>query len=197
MKKLLILLCLLLAVSTHAQTFKPFKVNLSLGFASTISKNPSAGAVFSLEPKYGVSDHLDLGLRLESAAIGTSIYINDVYSQKADAKALNSGVVSATYLVTLGSIRPFIGLGAGIYGIYGTTITIPSDQNQTPTRGEVGSEAKFGTMLRAGLKVGHFTAAVEYNGIPNSKASLSQTTIEQKNKYITLKIGVDFGGGRR
>lgn len=56
-----------LASAQTEQTFKPFKVDIALGYALPSGSGSKAGALFAVEPKYSLNDNLTLGLRLEAA----------------------------------------------------------------------------------------------------------------------------------
>ncbi|MBS1602761.1 MAG: hypothetical protein JST42_08845, partial [Bacteroidetes bacterium] len=61
---------LLLSMSAvHAQTgiFKPFKVDVSFGYAMPAGSGAKGGVLFAVEPKYAVLDQLAVGLRMEAA----------------------------------------------------------------------------------------------------------------------------------
>lgn len=194
MKRILLLFFGLMAFSATAQEYKPFKVNLSIGYAKALASGLSGGALISLEPKYGVSDNFDVGLRLESAFIARGVTVNG-NTTTGDVAAFGSYLLTGTYLVGTGSIRPFIGLGAGLFTIASGGIISVTD-NQTPQDVTFTAASKFGAMLRAGIKAGHFVAGVEYNAVPTTSNKLSNTAIDSKNAYLGIKIGFDIGGGR-
>jgi outer membrane protein X len=197
-KQALLLVAALTALTATAQEFKPFKINLSLGYAHPAGKGAKGGFVYSLEPKIGLSDHFDLGLRLEQAFLAQSVTTVG-NTTNADVKALTSGVVTATYLLGTGAIRPFVGVGGGVYALGETNVTFNGTTGGTSTtdRYVIDKKAAFGGLLRAGLKVGHFTATAEYNALGKTTGSQASTVVERQNSYLSVKIGVDLGGGRR
>lgn len=81
------------------------------------------------------------------------------------------------------TVRPFAGLGAGIYTVAGVSF---SDLGEDIA---VGAATKFGFAPRVGLEAGHFRAAVKYNfaGKDNNI----------KYNYLSFKVGFFFGGGRK
>lgn len=195
MKRFLLLLFVLGTFSATAQEYKPFKVNVSLGYAKALASGLSGGFLFSVEPKYGVSDNFDVGLRLESAFIARGVTYNG-NTTTGDVAAFSSYLLTGTYVVGTGGIRPFVGLGAGIFSIAsGGTVTVVD--GQTPQNLTFVNESKFGAMIRAGIKAGHFVAGVEYNAVPTTSNKLSNTTIDSKNAYLGIKVGFDIGGGRK
>ncbi|GAB2589356.1 hypothetical protein [Spirosoma areae] len=195
MKRIFLLFFAFAAFTATAQDYKPFKVNLSIGYAKALGEGLSGGALISLEPKYGVSDNLDVGLRLESAFIARGVVVNG-NTATGDVAAFGSYLLTGTYLFGESGVRPFLGLGAGLYSIAsGGTITVVD--GQSPQDVTFVGETKFGAMLRAGIKAGHFVAGVEYNAVPTTSNKLRNTTIDSKNAYLGIKIGFDIGGGRK
>ena len=65
MKRSLWILFFLTTISASAQEFKPFKFNISAGYTVPVGQGSSGGILLSAEPKYGISDRIDLGLRYE------------------------------------------------------------------------------------------------------------------------------------
>ena len=194
MRKLSALLLCLVGISASAQEFKPFKVNVSLGYAKPTGKGASAGFLFALEPKYSLNDNLELGVRLESAIVARAVAFNN-QTGDAEVKGLGSYLLTGNYFFSTENFRPYVGVGAGLYTVAGTTVTVINGTVNEDYAVE--AESKFGFMGRAGFKAGHFNLSVEYNAIPKSSARLQNVTIESKNAYIGLKLGVDIGGGRR
>lgn len=196
MKKACAFLLCLAAFSASAQEFKPFKVNLSVGYAKPLGAGASGGVLLALEPKYSLNDNLELGLRLESAIVARAIsFNNQTETGDAEVKGLGSYLLTGNYFISTENFRPYVGVGAGLYNVAGTTVTVV---NGTANEDYVvQAESKFGFMGRAGFKAGHFNLAVEFNAVPKSSSKLQSVTLESKNAYIGVKLGVDIGGGRR
>ena len=165
--------------------FKRFKGDVSFGYAAPLSSNANGGVLFSLEPKFGVMDQLSLGLRIEGAAMARfADYDNSIDNAKVEA----SYVATADYYFTNNySFRPFVGAGAGIFGIGNIDDNTTSDNFET--------EEKFGGIIRVGGEVKHFRFGIEYNIIPNTTHTYNGITATSKNSYIGFKLGVCFGGG--
>ena len=195
LKSVLLAAFTLLALAVCAQDFKPFKVNLSLGYARPAGQGASGGILLSVEPKYGLTDNLDLGLKGEVAVVANSISINDKNGD-ASVKGLGSYLVTGTYYLSKTNFRPYLGLGVGLYTIAGTTVTITDGQVDDKDYA-VEASSKLGAMVRAGFKAGHFNLGVEYNIVPTSKSDLLGQAIHSKNSYLGVKLGFDIGGGRK
>lgn len=195
MKNYLAGLFMLAALSASAQVYKPFKVNVSVGYAKPLNAGVSGGFLVAVEPKYGITDHFDLGLRLESAFVARGIVRNG-NTTTSDVGAFGSYLITGNYLFGTEGIRPFLGAGVGLYSVAsGGSVTVTD--GQTPQEVNFVSDTKFGGMIRAGIKTGHFVAAVEYNAAPTTDNTIGTTKISSENAYLGVKVGFDIGGGRR
>lgn len=194
MKRCVYALFMLLTVSATAQEYKPFKVNVSIGIAKPLGAGVSGGALLSLEPKYGITDNIDLGLRLESAFVARGIVVNG-NTTTSDVGAFSSYLLTGNYLFGTSNVRPFLGLGLGAFVVSaaGTVVVTNGTTNQDVN---FVSDTKFGGMIRGGVKAGHFVAAVEYNAAPTTSNRLGNATISSENAYLGIKVGFDIGGGR-
>lgn len=169
-------------VCTNAQTeqtFKPFKVDIALGYALPSGEGSKAGALFAIEPKYALNDKLTLGLRMEAALTAQVTMANE--NSNADVKASSSYLATADYYLNTSSFRPFIGAGAGIF-------TNANANANAQTTSEVQSGSRFGFAPRVGFETGHFRTAIEYN--------VAGKTGTVNHNYLGLKIGFFLGGGR-
>jgi hypothetical protein len=180
MQKLFIALIAILAVSTtKAQTeltFKPFKVDISAGYAlpTTGLTGTNGGFLLSVEPKYAVSDHLTFGIKAE-----TAISISRTAVTGDNIHGVGSYQATADYYFNTNKVRPFAGIGVGFYTHASTYV------NSTD---EIESKTNFGGTPRVGIEVAHFRAAIEYNFA--GKVGYSDKS------YVGIKLGVLIGGGR-
>lgn len=194
MRKLLLLLFTFIAFSASAQTYKPFKMNISLGYAKPIQSGISGGVSFSVEPKYGLTDAIDLGLRVEGALMARGIVVNGDNSI-GEVGYTGSYLVTGNYLFGKASARPFLGLGGGIYNVTSSgTITITDGQSWEDIT--LVGDTKWGAMLRGGIKAGHFLVSLEYNFVGSSIVNMAGSTLKSRNDYLGVKFGFDIGGGR-
>ncbi|RYY55229.1 MAG: hypothetical protein EOO09_11430 [Chitinophagaceae bacterium] len=200
MKRFCLLPALLIAsvMSVKAQNtdsdFKPFKVDLSLGYAIPGGSGAKSGVLFAIEPKYAVNEIVTLGLRMEAAVVARGYSGWDDSDGEVDVKASGSYVLTGDhYFSSNYSFRPFAGVGAGIYTIAAASVSDGGDA----VAGEASS--KFGGLFRAGFEAGHFRVGAEYNLVPSSKLQdiNGGGTITSKNGYIGIKLGVCIGGGPR
>jgi len=195
MKKLFFaIVVLIVALSVNAQDYKPFKVDLAVGYAIPGGKGAKGGVLFALEPKYAVMDKLVVGLRMEAAVVARGYAGTNVEDEmEVDVKASGSYLATADYFYSGNhKFRAFSGIGTGIYTIAGASVSSGSETVA------VGSDSKFGGLVRSGIEAGHFRFAVEYNLVPKTKmVTETSETIESKNGYIGFKIGATIGGGRK
>lgn len=195
MKKLFFAIAIMVvSLSLTAQDYKPFKVDLAVGYAIPGGKGAKGGVLFAVEPKYAVMDQLNLGLRMEAAVVARGYAGTNIEEDmEVDVKASGSYLLTGDYFFTSNrSFRPFGGIGAGIYTIAGASI---SADDETAA---VGSDSKFGGLVRTGFEAGHFRLGIEYNLVPKTKLTTDGAgSIESKNGYIGIKVGATIGGGRK
>jgi outer membrane protein W len=188
------------SVKSFAQDsdLKPFKVDVSLGYAIPGGTGSKGGVLFAVEPKYAVASNIAVGLRLETAVVARfSGYDSNGDVMDASVKASGSYLVTGDYYLSENySFRPFVGTGAGIF-------TIASAEVNGGNSSGISSGSKFGGLLRAGFEASHFRLGVEYNLVPKTtfngfdENGNSVSGLTSKNSYIGLKLGICIGGGPR
>ncbi len=162
------------------RTFKPFKVDIALGYALPAGSGSKGGVLFAVEPKYAFNDNVTAGLRMEGAVTAQGTVVNGEMNN-GDVKVSSSYLLTADYFINTNRLRPFVGIGAGIF-------TNASANFDAQSAGDVKSGSKFGFAPRAGIEYGHFRAAVEYN--------VAGKTATVNHNYLGLKLGFFIGGGR-
>jgi outer membrane protein W len=178
MKKVFLTLITIFAVnsfaSAQAESYGAFKVDVMFGYANPASSTATAkgGITFSLEPKYNLTDNIAVGLQLGSTILTSS-------NSAVGIAALGNYSLTGEYYFTENRVRPFAGIGAGLYKFGDIEIT-SGGQTQTIS----GGGSVFGFAPRAGLQIGHFRIAAEYNLVKDSN-------------FLALKIGATIGGGSR
>ena len=195
----LALVGIIVSSSTMAQSesdLKPFKVDVSLGYAIPGGTGAKGGVLFAIEPKYAVISNLAVGLRMEAAVIARfSGYDADGIPNDGSVKAAGSYLATGDYYFSDNySFRPFAGAGAGIFSL--ASAEFDSDQ------GAISGGTKFGGMVRGGIEMKHFRLGVEYNIVPKTTFTGfdnngNETKLTSKNGYIGIKLGVCIGGGPR
>lgn len=192
MKKSFSLVVMLLAATyvmsqestAGGRIFKPFKVDVAAGFGLPLGGNGiKGGGIFAIEPKYGITDHFALGLRMEVAALARVTDTNP-NNTTGDVQANGSFTLAGDYLFTTNKFRPFLGAGVGMYQVAATPF------NSNTTADNIQTDNKTGFLIRGGFEAGHFRFGVEYNIV-------GATSFSAHNNYIGFKLGGFFGGGRR
>lgn len=187
------ILCIGLVLVSNAQTFKPFKVDLSTGYAIPGGKGAKGGILFAFEPKYAVIPNLSVGLRIEAAVMARGFSDQTGDNTEVDVKAAASYLATGDYYFTENTVRPFAGAGVGIF-----SLASASADDNGGSASATGS--KFGGLVRAGVEISHFRLGLEYNLVPTTKVTVfdGNSTYEgkAKNGYIGIKIGAVIGGGR-
>lgn len=172
-----------LSVKAQSTVFKPFKVDVSFGYAVPGGSGSKGGALFAVEPKYAINDNITLGLRIEAAVMARATTNSSGQTVSGDVKASGSYLLTGDYYVNTNKFRPFVGLGAGIYS--NAAVAVDGSGNQTS---DVAASTKFGAAPRVGFEYGHLRMGVEYNVIGKTG------TIN--NNYLGIKLGICIGGGR-
>lgn len=184
------------AMAQSKTDLKPFKVDVSLGYAMPGGTGAKSGVLFAIEPKYAVISNLSLGLRMEAAVIARFSGYNDEGTvNSASVKAAGSYLATGDYYFSDNySLRPFAGAGAGIFSL--ASAEFDSDQ------GAISGGTKFGGMIRTGIEMKHFRLGVEYNIVPKTTFTGfddngNEAKLTSKNGYLGIKLGVCIGGGPR
>ena len=202
MKNLLAIFILFstISLSTKGQdavNLKPFKVDLSIGYAIPGGEGTKGGIVLAVEPKYAVIPNFAVGLRMEGAIIAKfSGYDENGNAMNTKVKAAGSYLATGDYYFTNNyALRPFAGAGAGIFSLAGIEVNSSSEN--------ISGGSKFGGMVRAGIEAGHFRLGLEYNIVPKTTFEGYDsdgnyvTGLTSSNNYIGIKIGACIGGGRK
>lgn len=201
MKKLTFSILLLASVAiAKAQSespFKPFKVDVSVGYAIPGGEGAKGGVIFVVEPKYEVIPNLSAGLRMEAAVMARGSVDASGNTAEVDVKAAGSYLLTGDYYFSQNTFRPFAGAGLGIYSL------AAASANSNGVSSSVSASSKFGEMVRVGFELSHFRVGVEYNIVPSTKIETinastgAKTTYTTKNGYLGIKAGFCIGGGRK
>ena len=200
MKKILVIIALLATTFAQAQEYKPFKVNVSVGFANPTGSGLKGGLLMGIEPKYNVSPRLELGLRLEVALMVRGVELdNNIRTATGITSGLSSALLTGNYLFGPfgdSNFRPFVGAGLGVVSV-SSGGTVAFDQNQVKGELAITDYNTIGGLIRAGIKVGHFVVSIDYNAVPTHVYKLSNIDFTTKSSYTGFRVGFDLGGGRR
>jgi hypothetical protein len=198
----IVVLSSILSLSANSQEkeaagLKPFKVDVSVGYAMPGGEGSKGGVLFAVEPKYSVISNLAIGLRMEGAVVARfNGYDDNGDLMDVSVKAAGSYLATGDYYFKDNySFRPFVGAGAGIFSLASVEVN--------STSGEVSEGSKFGGMVRGGFELSHFRFGIEYNIVPKTKFDGYNengdptTGLTSNNSYIGIKLGVCIGGGHK
>src|SRR6218665_121461 len=180
-------------LAAQSESYTPWQIDWTLGFASPVGGEGAKGGVtFYAEPKFHINDHITVGIR-SGVALTFKLPVDT------NGKAIPGGSFSAagviSYLATGnyyfqfsegGKFRPFVGIGLGYATAKGFSQKLDLGQNNSIDI-NIQDKSGFGGMGRVGFDVGHFCFNVEYTINPKSE-SIS-------NNYLGFNLGFYFGGG--
>lgn len=180
-----LLLVALTAAGAVAQEYKAFRVGVGLGYANASGKGAKGGLLWALEPGYRVNDQILANLRIEGAIVARGSATETEASL--DVAALGSYTLNGQYYFNNNNLRPFVGVGLGMYSLAAASMEVNS--GGTVSQQVVASANKIGFYPRVGFDAGHFTLCLDYNIVPETDGI--------KNSYLGIRIGGFFGGGRK
>lgn len=147
------------------------------------------------EVKAMVTDHLAIGGRVEILVMfGGHLGQDDL---PLDVGLAGCGLLKGEYLLGNGAVRPFAGLGVGVYTI--GSHSIQGGPNTQGIQTEIGNY--FGVAPQAGVDLGRVRFAVIYNAIVGAGLDVRETIdgVEQtktfSQNYLSLELSFRFGGG--
>jgi hypothetical protein len=202
------LVCLAAAPRALAQapSYQPIRVDLTVYGAYASADANAYGIGAAIEPKYNLTDHLALGLRFEGAAFVTQqVNVGPPGSQQVSvnqgARAVSAYLAKADWYLTTAAVRPFLGLGAGLYRIGSGSQSISGTGAVVQT---AGSFTGFGVCPQAGVNFGGFRLAGTYHMIgggeqvvaTQSVGAPAPTQVKLSKNFFAFEIGGTFGGGR-
>jgi outer membrane protein W len=185
MKKLLLISALICAgfiANAQSTTYKAFKVDIDFGYAIPSAGNGTgtkAGATFTIEPHYRLSDDLAVGLRFEGAGLGYE-EDNGNGGTKVKVSILSSYCPTLEYYFAKGGFRPFGGVGLGVFSQQSVT---KSNSGNGATL--VPGASNFGFFPRLGFETGHLRVSATYDIAGNN------------SNYVAFTLGFFFGGGKK
>ncbi len=171
----------------EAEHYEPIRVDAGMTGAIVPSTDGS-GVGFVVEIKNYVHDSIAIGGRIDlSVLFGGHIDEQDVpFGMSA------AGLIKAEYLLGLAAVRPFVGLGAGIYSMASHTF---GDDGVSTSAGRY-----FGVAPAAGIDLGRVRLAATYNAILGTSVEYVRTDGSVDNRsqsYLSLELSFRFGGGRK
>jgi outer membrane protein W len=197
MKKLLLsVLAVLVFGFSYAQKMDGFRVGIDLGYVKPASGG--GGISFTIEPKYNISDNMNVGLKIGGAGMVKEVVYSNGQTTKAQigAVAFYTGTFDYYFHESGKDFAPFVGGGISYNAL--ANVEIKTDNGTTPPITNIEAKTKMGGLLRAGFEYQHFRLGLEYNIIPRSTLqNASGAAIGTiSNSYFGLNLGFYIGGGK-
>ena len=185
------------AASAQAENYQPIQVGLGAGVAMATGID-AYGPSASLEVKYNVHDRVAVGARFDGAAMlggGLGEGSNVSVGQRAAASFLAKG----DYYFTDAPVRPFVGLGVGLFYFGGQDFSSSSSSANIDQK----AGRYFGVAPQVGIELGAFRLAATYNALLGADVEVTQSvgtgeqTADISQNYFTFELGVRIGGKHR
>ena len=167
-------------VFAQSELFRPFKVDTGIEFNISTNEEASNGMGFYISPIYNPTDRLSIGPRFGFGYTGSGTINLGIGSVEVGATHMFSFLMLVDYYLSTERVRPFVGMGIGMYKRSEATIKTSIGLVDISRN----AKSNFGVKPRVGLNVGHFKMSVDYN-----------FTGDQIYDYIGFTLGVDIGGG--
>ena len=187
-----------IGLSSFAQRTNKIRVGIDLGY--TVPKG-GGGLLFAIEPKFNLTNNLNVGFRLGSALMAKEVGATNPTEGLSSLKGTVSG--NSFYLATVEhffnkrnrSFAPYIGAGLGLHKIAAVSFDDALLKEKGIDKGiTLASENKMGGLVRAGFESGKFRLGAEYNIVPESKYNEGRASAS--NSYLGIHLGFFIGGGR-
>lgn len=183
-----------------AKNYQPIRVDLGVEVPWTPSLG-AAGFGLVLDGKYLITDNIGVGLRLTgNVQLGASVGEN---SASASAIAGASYLLKGEYYLGNAGVRPFAGLGIGLYSIASAS----SSETADSASASGGGGTFFGLMPQIGVNFGILRLAAAYNVLfgASTEAAVSvtsdgATTVQQvshSRNFFEFELSFRIGGARR
>jgi hypothetical protein len=193
-------LCVLLVLGfggdafAESEHYEPIRVDAGMtGSSVGVSDRNAVG--FVAEIKVNVHDNVAVGGRVEIA----TMFGGELGGEELPFGLAAAALAKAEYLLGTGPVRPFAGLGVGLYSIGSHTIVSDDTGGGISTT----SGRYFGVAPEAGIDVGRLRFAITYNAILGTSVEYRMTTggIEHRESlsqsYLSLELSIRIGGGRK
>jgi hypothetical protein len=162
--------------------YKPFKVDVGINLTFPANTDLTVGGGFFVEPRFGINDHLHVGLHLGSNIIGEGQFLFNNTEAVTKAQAIGNISFTGDYVFSLENVRPSVGISAGMYRRSDYEII---DESSGTIINNQGTHLNFGVAPRMGLVAGKFRMDATFH-----------FTGSGITDFISLGLGIQFGGGK-
>lgn len=182
--------------AAQAANYNPIRVDSGLS-GTYVSASGRGGFGAVVEPKFSIHDQVSVGFRFEAAVMFGGSFGSDG-STKMELGAAAAVLAKGEYLLTTGTIRPFVGLGLGMIDIASQSVAAG------PMTAAIDQRAGryFGVAPQLGIDLGRMRLAATYNAILGADIEVHQTiggvdqSASYSQNYLTFEMSFRFGGGR-
>lgn len=182
--------------AAQAANYNPIRVDSGLS-GTYVSASGRGGFGAVVEPKFSIHDQVSVGFRLEAAVMFGGSFGNDG-STKMELGAAAAVLAKGEYLLTTSGVRPFVGLGLGMFDIASQSVAAG------PMTAAIDQRAGryFGVAPQLGIDLGRLRLAATYNAILGADIEVRQTiggvdqSASYSQNYLTFEMSFRFGGGR-
>jgi outer membrane protein X len=193
------------AARAQAPSYQPIRVDLTFYGAYAPADATSWGGGVAIEPKFNATDRIAVGLRLDAAGFVTQDVNVSSGTGSANvsqgARAVTTLLAKADYYLTSSPVRPFVGLGLGLYRIGAGSQSVSGGtvvQTAQAVRG-------FGFAPQVGVNLGGFRLAATYHAVmggdlvvaTQAVGATTPTNVKLSKNFFAFELGGTFGGGRR
>ena len=184
MKKLLIPILMFIWVAGNAQG-NYFKFDAGIGGAMTLSNFKAFGVSASTEPKWFFTETISAGLRIE----GNVLFAGSIESTSEDfsvgLSSRTAYLVKGEYYFIPNKVRPFVGIGAGLYSVAAITASSTGDADVSA------SVNTYGFAPEVGVTFKNFRISALYHIVPGTDiySSSSGVNTEISRNYLVIQLG--------
>lgn len=179
-------------VATASAAPKARKIKTDSAFSGVfVPGTGGIGGGLVIEPKIEVADNLWVGLRTAIAITGGgSIKSGDTKDVSVGVGINVAAMAKVEYAVPTGSVRPVLGLGAGLYYLISQNVSAGENTSVSQHAGEF-----FGVSPQLGIQLGRARLAATYNAVLGANIEVKQTvggakTVRQD--YWSVELGMRF-----
>jgi len=180
----------------QAENYNPIRFDSGLTGAY-VGSSGRGGFGAMAELKLMAQDHVAVGARFEAAVMfGGSVGQDDVQMDMAGAAA---ALAKGEYLYGDGPVRPFVGLGLGVFTIASQSLAAGPNTTGIDQKGG----RYFGIAPQLGVDLGRLRLAATYNVMLGADIEVHQMignvdqTASFSQNYLSFEMSLRFGGGRK
>lgn len=178
--------------SYRSENYQLIRVDVGFMVPLALGDFKGGGIGAAIEPKFNLSDQLSIGFRME----GDALFAVQTGADGASAALMGQGIylLKGNYFFGTGTVRPFLGLGMGLYSL----ASVAGNANGDSSGASIEAGRLFGTAAQAGLNLGGFRLAATYNvlfGKSDVEVAVGEVEALSRN-FLGVELGFRIGGRR-